>query len=71
MRKKRDTFTHLLCYRTITVAIGWIERLVIAERTPAPPNFPVAVGTGKPCINCYLLHLAPEDTTQIAAELFI
>jgi hypothetical protein len=71
MRKKRYSLTHLLCYRAVTVAIGRVERLVIAERTTSPPYFSVTVRAGKAGINGNFLHFAAEYTTQIIAELVI
>ena len=71
MREKRDTLTHLLRDRTVAVTIGRVERLVIAERTTAPPHLAVAVGTGKTRIDGNLLHLAAKDATQITAEFVI
>ena len=71
MRKERYSLTHLLCYRAVTVAIGGIERLVITERTAAPPHFSVTVRTGKAGINGNLLHFAAKYSTQITAELVI
>ena len=71
MRKERDTLAHLLRYRTVTMTIGRVERLVIAERATTPPHLSVAVGTGETGINGYLLHLAAKNGTQIGAELVI
>ena len=71
MRTERDTLAHLLRYRTVPMAIGRVERLVITERTAAPPHLAVAIGTGETGINGNLLHLAAKDATQITAEFVI
>ena len=71
MRKERDTLAHLLRYRTVPMAIGWVERLVIAECATAPPHLTITVGTSKTGINGNLLHLATKDATQIVTELVI
>ena len=71
MRKERDTLAHLLRYRTVTMTIGRVERLVIAERATTPPHLAVAIGTGETGINGNLLHLATKNTTQIGAEFVI
>ena len=71
MREKGDTLIHLLCYGTIAVTIGRVERLVIAECATTPSHLAIAVGTGKTRIDGNLLHLAAKDATQITAEIVI
>ena len=71
MREERDTLAHLLSNRAVAVAIGRVERLVVAECATAPPHLTVAVRASKTRINGNLLHLAAKDTTQIVTELVI
>ena len=71
MRKERDSLIHLLGDRAVTVAIGWVECLVIAERTAAPSYLSITVRTSETGINGNLLHLAAKDATQVTAEFVI
>ncbi len=50
----------LLGDRFAGVAVGWVERAVVAVGASAEGNAAVAVGTGKACIDGYLLYLEGE-----------
>lgn len=71
MCEKRNPLSNLLAYRTVPVAIGWVECLVIAIGTPSPAHLSVTVRAGKAGINGYLLYLVAEDATQVGSEFVI
>lgn len=70
-RKKSLSLFYLFGYRFVAVAVGGVESLVVAERTAAAAHSAIAVGTGKSCIDGYLLNAIREHPSYPFAERIV
>ena len=64
-------FLQLHGYGLVGVAIGGIERLVVAIRASAEAHRPVTVGAGEARMERYLLHLEREHPFQVGGKLVV
>ena len=69
--KERYALAHLLCNGLVAVAIGGVERAVVAICATAPPLCAVAVGAGETTVKGYLLHLKGELLLQVVAKVIV
>ena len=60
-----DPFGNLLMQVLFGIAVGWIECVIVAISATTRPFGPVAVGTGKPCINNHFLYPSSECLPDI------
>ena len=71
LAEKVLALSQLLCDRLVGTAVLGVECLVVAVGASACAHRAVAVGTGEPGVDGYLLHLLPELAVEPCSEIVV